>query len=311
MALSIKDIVAASYDAVVSNKPNNQWAESAVLRMMEKQGFVVRKNLGATIEEPLDYVANAGAGFLATDITTTSLAKTSVIGSASYSVAEVSVPMVWTKKDEATNPTQNQKIDYVKSLIENGLASHDDTIEQGLFAATATNGFESLLTSITEDGTGTIGGIVAGTDTMWKNKFADYATDTGATLQADLKGVFNACAKGTGGSQPTLVVTSATQHGLYEAALTANQRFADANEANGGFKVLKLSGADVVFSHRYTSDSYFFMNPKAIKLVVSKSHFRAKGEAQEHDDANAYVMKIYSALQLVTANRSRLGVCFT
>lgn len=314
MALSIKDIVAASYDAVLAEKrkPANQWAESALLRALDKQGFIKRMDLGATIETPLDYQINAGAGFLATDITSTSLSKTSVIGAASYSIAEVSVPIVWTKKDEATNPSTNQKIAYVKSLIENGIESHDDVVEAGLVAASATNGFESLQTIITEDGTGTIGGIVAGTDTMWKNKFKDYGTDTGATLLADLSTVFNDCSKGSGSaSQPSLVVTSATQFGVYESALTPNQRFVDERSANGGFKLLKFHDADVVFTHKYTSDSFFFLNPKALQLVVSKDYFRQKGDVFEVDDANAYVTKIYSALQLVTNNRSRLGVCFT
>jgi hypothetical protein len=312
MALSIKDIVAASYPAVLAAKrqPANQWAESAVLRTMEKMGFVKRKSLGATIECPLDYVANAGGEFLATDITATSLSKTSVIGAASYAVAEVSVPIVWTKKDEATNPTENQKIAYVKSLLENGISTHDDLIESALFAAAATQGFLSLPVLASEDGTGTIGGIVAGTDTMWKNQFDDYGDAT--ALLASMGTVFNACAKGSGSmSKPTLLITSPATHGVYEGKLVANQRFVDADEASGGFKSLAYRTAKMIFSHAYDGDSIFFANPKSLQLVVSKEFFRHRGETNEIDDANAYVTKLYSALQLVTDNRSRLGVAFT
>jgi hypothetical protein len=177
MALSIQDIVAASYDAVVAEKkkPANQWAENGLLRFMEKQGFIKRMDFGATIEAPLDYQINAGASFLATDVTATSLSKTSVIGAASYSIAELSVPVVWSKKDEATNPSENQKVAYVKSLLENAIQSHDDKLETALLAAAATSGFNSIPLVISEDGTGTIGGIVAATDTMWKNQFDDSA----------------------------------------------------------------------------------------------------------------------------------------
>lgn len=312
MALTIKDMVAASYPAVLAAKrrPENQWAESAALKCMEKKGFVKHVDFGPTLEETLDYVANAGGEFLATDVTATSLSKTSVIGAASYLPAQVSVPIVWTKLDEATNPTRNQKIAYVKSLLENGISTHDDLIERAIFAATATQGFLSLPVLATEDGTGTIGGIVAGTDTMWKNQFDDY-TDATALL-ASLRTVYNACAKGSGSmAQPTLIFTSPASHGVYEAKLTTNQRFIDSASASGGFKEIAFGNAQMIFSHAYSSDSYFFASPKSLQLKVSKSHFRAKGETNEVDTIQGYVTKLYSAIQLVTANRSRLGVSFT
>ena len=309
MALSITDILAASYPAVMKSKPENQWAESAVLRIMEKQGFVKREDLGATIEVTLDYLINPGAEFLASDITPTSQSKTSVLGAASYDIAELSVPMVWTKKDEVRNPSQNAKVKYVKSLIENGSASHDQLVERSLFASSATQGMLSLPLLMSEDGTGTVGGIVSGTDTMWKSQFDDYGDAT--ALLASLATVDNACKKGSGGSAPTLIVTSATAHGVLEGKLVANQRFGDANEANAGFKVLKHRGADVVFSNEYTSDSYFFLNPKAVQIIVSKGNFRSREETTPIPGYHAFESKIYSAMQLVTGNRSRLGVSFT
>lgn len=311
MALSITDIVAASYDAVLGEKrkPANQWAENAVLRFMDKKGFIKHVDLGATIETPLDYQINAGAAFLATDVTATSLSKTSVLGAASYSIAELSVPIVWSKKDEATNPSQNQKIAYVKSLLENGISSHDDKLEAALLAATATEGFNSIPVIVTEDGTGTVGGIVAGTDTMWKNQFDDYGAET--DLNLTLAQMYNAAAKGSGGSEPNLIVTSPTQHGDYEADLVANKRFVDSDEASGGFKALSFRNAQVIFSHKYTSDSLFLLSPKALQLVVSKGYFRQRGETNEVSNSNSFVTKLYSALQLVTNNRSRLAVSFT
>ncbi len=191
----------------------------------------------------MDYIANAGGAFLASDIDPTSLSKTSVIGAASSAVAEVSVPIVWTKKDEATNPTENQKIAHVKSLQENGIDTHDDPIERGMFAATATNGFLSLPVLITEDGTGTVGGIVSGTDTMWKNQFSDYGLGTAGLLEASMTGVWNACAKGSGSSSaPTLVVTSATSHGVFEATLQAKQQYVEASRLSYAAQLTALVG---------------------------------------------------------------------
>ena len=41
---------------------------------------------------------------------------------------------------------------------------------------------------------------------------------------------------------------------------------------------------------------------------MSKEYFRDKGETQELQNANGFVFKIYSAMQTVVDNRSRLGV---
>jgi hypothetical protein len=314
VALTIKDIVAASYPAVLAEarKPHNQWADSSLLSTMEKMGFVKHVSLGPTIEVPLDYVSNSAGEFLATDITATALTKTSVIGAASYAVAEVSVPIVWTKKDEATNPSANQKIAYVKALLTNGIDTHDGLVETALLAATATQGFNSLPVLATEDGTGTVGGIIAGTDTMWKNTFYDYGdTITLALVQAGLTAVYNGCSKGSvTTSRPTLCVTSSTQHASYEGLLTPLQRF-EGSSASGAFKSIMFKDVPMIFSSKYTSDSYFFMSPKSLQLIVSKEYFRNRGETSEVNAAHAFVTKLYSALQLVTPKRSALGVAFT
>lgn len=309
MALTIADIAAASYPAVVNarDKAANQWAESAFLRELQKQGGLKRVDFGPTIEVTLDYVRNSGAAILATPFTSTSTSATAVIGAASYAVAEVSVPVNWSKADDAKNPSQNQKIDYVTALLDNAMASHDDILEATLFATS--NGLVGFSDMITEDGTGTIGGIVSGTDTMWKNKFDEWTDDS--DIEAVFTSVWNLCAKGSGsGLAPTLIVSGADTQAIYESTLQTNQRFIDSSEANGGFKVLAFKNARYVFS-KAGGESAYFLNPKSYQVLASRSHFRMKGDTQEHYNANAYNFKIYSAVQAITNNRSRLGVAFS
>ena len=87
-------------------KAANQWLESAALRELERQGAIDRISLGATIEAPLDYRQNPDTAVLASDQDTASLLKTEVVTSASYNVAQISVPVVWTKGDDAKNPSK-------------------------------------------------------------------------------------------------------------------------------------------------------------------------------------------------------------
>lgn len=306
MALTIGQIVAVSYPAVLAEmrKAANQWAESAFLRELERQGAVERKSLGATIEAPLDYQRNPGAAFLASDLQPTSMSKTEVLTAASYDIAEVSVPIVWSKKDEVQNPSENQKIALVKSLLENGINSHDDLIEQYLFQ-TSTNGFLGLLTHIADAGTGSDGGIDSTTNTWWRNQQSTYVDDT--DIESAFTTVWNAAAKGSGSSLlPTLMVSDGATQALFEGTQQANQRYVDSQELKAGFKILAFKTARYVFS-QYGGTRVNFLNPKNFKVVASKEYFRDRGDTQEIPNANGFVTKIYSALQTITNNRSRLG----
>src|SRR6185312_3512578 len=119
-------------------------------------------------------------------------------------------PIVWSKKDEVRNPSENQKIALVAQLLENGIDSHDDLLEQALFA-TSTNGLLGLPTHIATAGTGSDGGIDAGTYTFWRNQQSTYVDDT--DIESAFTKTWNAAAKGSGSKlMPTLMVSdSATQ----------------------------------------------------------------------------------------------------
>lgn len=307
MALTISQIAAVSYPAVVADKRKaaNQWAASAFFREAERQGFIVRKSLGATIEVPLDYRANPDAQFMSQELQTYGMSKTEVVTAASYDIAELSVPVKWSKKDEATNPTENQKIALVAQLLSNALDSHDDLVEQAVFA-TSTNGFLGLGTHVTNAGTGSDGGIDSSIETWDRNQQSTYVDDT--DIEAAFTAVYNAAAKGSGEAIiPTMMVSDGPTQAIFEGTQQANQRWVDGQDLKAGFKTLGFKTARYIFSPR-ASTSTFFLNPKSAQLIVSKEYFRDKSETQEIQNANGYVFKIYSALQFVVAIRSRLGL---
>lgn len=303
-------MASVSYPAVLAEmrKGANQWAENAALRIMEKQGVIQRLDLGPTIEAPLDYRANPDTSVLANDQDEASLVKTEVMTSASYSVAQISVPVVWTKGDDAKNPTSNQKIALVKQLLENGINSHDDLIEQLIFTSSTAGGdeFNGLNSLVTASGTGTVGGIDASVEVWWKNYSDTYSDAT--DIEATFTTAFNKAAKGSGSSlQPKFMISGVAPHVTYESGLQTLQRFGDSSEADAGFKVLKFKNADYIFS-QYGGTKVYFLNPKNYSIVVSKQYFRDKGNTVEIPTQNAFVFKIYSALQAIVNNRSRLAM---
>jgi hypothetical protein len=310
LALSIEQIAAVSYPAVLAEmrKAANQWAESAALRELERQGAIQRISLGESIEVPLDYRPNPDTAVLASDQDTASLVKTEIATAASYAIAQMHVPVVWTKGDDAKNPTENQKISLVKQLLENGINSHDDLIEQLIFVSSTAGGdeFNGLDVLVPTTGNGTPGGIDASVETWWQN-YADTYTDA-TDIEAAFTEAFNTAAKGSGALlAPKFLISGADPHALYESSLQSLQRFVDVKDADAGFKTLAFKSCRYVFS-QYGDDKVYFLNPKNYNIVMSKQYFRDKGNTVEIPNQNAFVFKIYSAGQAVTSNKSRLAV---
>ena len=310
MALTVEQIAAVSYPAVLAEmrKPANQWAENAALRVLEKMGFVQHVSLGENIETPLDYRSNPDTAVLAADQDVAALVKTEVVSSAVYDIAQINVPVTWTKGDEAKNPSETQKIALVKTLLENGINSHDDLLEQRIFTSSTVggievNGLNDLIN--TTDGTGTVGGINASTETWWKNKFDSFID--GSDIEAAMTEIYNSAAKGSGAVlAPKVLISGSATHALYESQLQSLQRFTDSSEADAGFKTLAFKGAQYIFSHKGGTTIYF-LNPKNYQMVVSKQYFRDKGSTYDVPGQNAFYFLLYSAMQFVVNNRSRLG----
>ncbi len=316
MAIPTEQLVAATYDDVVNekNKAADQWSQASALSTLEELGGVKRVPGGATLQLTLDYKANSAADFLLTDVTGTSTSKTEILTAASYSFVPLVVPINWSFFDEAVNSDKNQKVDLVTSIVDNALSSHDQAIEDALFATTGgTDGFNTLIDIYSEDGNGTVGTIVASTETWWASQFKDWGTATGATLLGHYTTLFNSCSKGSGGSKPNVIIGSASMQSLFEAALVANQRFVSVTKASGGFTELAFKNIPYIFSSEATGndENAFMFNTKDTKLFVVQSAWRQRKTAVQHVNAAMMNMKVFSVLQLATRNRSRGGVIFS
>lgn len=307
---SITQIVASSYNAVLAKtrKPENQWAESAFMREMERLGAIQHEDFGPQIEVPLDWRRNPGAGFNATELEELSGAKTEVITAAQYAIAELSVPIVITRKDEVQNPSENQKIKLAASLSKNAIDSHDDLMEEALFAAATTQGFNSLPVLIPTGGQGSPGGIDAATLAFWRNAIQQYTNAT--DIVANLTTLWNEVIRGSGSTQtPKFLVSGSTPHAQYESTQQGLIRYMDQKEADAGFKILAFKTARYSFS-QYGGTSIYMGSPTTLMLKVSKGNFRDLGESTPLQLQNGKFQIVYSAVQLVTSNKSRLGVCY-
>jgi len=305
---SVSQIAAVSYNVVLAKKrkADNQWAESPLMKEYERQGFVKRVPGGPQIEAQLDYRRNPGAGFQSNDLDPLAMGKTEVVTAAIYDPAQLSVPVVWSKADEAKNPTVNQKIALTKQLLSNAIDSHDDIVEQALFAV-STNGFFGFQTLIPDSGQGTVGGINAATDTWWRNFSTTYAA-AGTDIKSKLTLTWNTATKGSGATiHPSLITSDAETQATYEGQEQSLQRWVGTKDLDGGFKTLAFKSARWIFS-QYGGTRIHMNTPKAINLIVFQGAFRDKGDTQELESGQGYRFSIFSMLQHVQRNKSRTAV---
>ena len=310
MALTVGQVAAVSYPDVLTSMrgAHNQWVANPALKEFESQGFMERASFGENIEVPMDYRSNPDTAVLVADQDTAALVNTEVMTSAVYDIAQMNVPVIWTRAEEAKNPTDTQKINLTRQKLENGINSHDDLLEQRIFTSSTAGGVEinGLNDLIANAGTGTVGGIDSSVETWHQNK-TDTFTDA-SDIEAAMTEMFNSCAKGTGESiVPTLLISGSATHALFEGQLQSLIRYNSREEANHGFKALAFKDARYIFSHR-GGTSMYFLNPRSYQLRVSKQYFRHKDETDRIQGQNASYFLIYSALQFVVMNRSRLGV---
>ena len=308
MALTIAQIVAASFNAVVTDggkKPTNQWAQNSLLDALERKGGVKRIAGGPQIEAPIDYRRNPGTAFLLTDLDPMAMGKTDVVNTAVYDIAQASVPVVWSKGDDAKNPEENQKVDFVAALLTNANQAHDDLIEQALFSTT-TSGFLGLQTLLADNGQGTVGGINSAVDTFWRNIAGTFAL-AGTDMIAKLTLAWNQASKGSGGKTPNLLVSDAATQATFEATQVPLQRYESSQSLKAGFTSLAYKSAEYAFS-QYGTARIYMLNTAFFNLIMYKGAARQKGETQEIDNGNGYRFFIYTALQAIVTARSRMAV---
>lgn len=311
MALTVSQLAAVSYPLVLGamRDPANQWLDTTAMKVLEKFGAIEKVDYGENIEVPLDYRSNPDSAVLATDQDQHALIKTEVLTSAVYDIAQISQAVTMTKADDVKNSSQAQKVSLVKALLRNAINTHDDLIEQLIFTSSTAGGteFNGLDVLVPTSGTGSPGGISATTESWWVNYADTYLAD-GSDMEAVMTTAHNETLKGSGSNMGSkFLLSGAAPHALYESGLTSLQRFNDTNEASGGFKTLYFKTNPYAFS-QYGGENVYFLNSEHYKLTVSRQAFRDKSETIPVQGQNASYFIIYTALQAVTSNKSRLAV---
>lgn len=310
------------YKKVIDNVTKN----NGLLTVMKERGNIKTDASGGyEIVMPLSYAENSTyqrySGY-----DTLNIGASDVLSAAKYDWCQVALHVTASGRELKMNNSEQKMIDLVKSRIDVAMATAANNMSIDLYGTGAlTNQIGGLGALITADGTGTVGGIVAGTYTFWKNKFqevagGDVAADgafTGTALTyANLRTAMTQqwLATNRGADKPDLIVASHDMYTLYESGLNDLQRYSDAKTGQLGFETLKYKSANIIFDDNTnfatTAEKMYFLNTKYLYLIEHPEARWTEDDEKVPVNQDAVVVPIYWMGQLCCSNRSLQGVLF-
>lgn len=235
----------------------------------------------------------------------------------SWKQAAVAVSMSGLEMD-VQNAGPDAFIDLFAGRLEQAEREFINELSDGIYSnGTGSGGKQigGLQLLVSDDGTGTVGGIVAATYTWWKNQFYDFSvagpTPGPSTIQRAMNTLFLQCKLNR--EAPDLIVADNTYYNYYWESLQAIQRTQSNQMAAAGFRGLEFMGADVIAdggnggsapsSHMYMLNTNFLhWRPHAKRNMVVLNPDR---HAVNQD---AFVRLIGFAGNMTTSGRRYQGV---
>lgn len=294
---------------------DNVSGHNALYRRLKVNGKIKKLDGGYEIVEPLDYAENSTfqrySGY-----DTLNISASDVLSAAKYSWVQSAVNVTASGLELRQNSGKNQIVDLAKSRLKNAMRTAANNMSVDLYSTGAlTNQMGGLGAIITSDGTGTVGGIVSGTYTFWKNQFREITGSnawTKSTIRDEMQALWISQVRGT--DKPDLIVSTNDMYSAYWGGLSDNQRYTndEKNEATVGFQSLKFNTADVMHDNNSnftaTGEKMYFLNTEYLKLVVHRDANWTQLDDRNSVNQDAVVIPIIWQGQLTCSNRSLQGV---
>jgi hypothetical protein len=286
--------------------------QNALMTWLKAKGHIRTESGGYEIAIPLDYAENSTyQRFSGYDTLNTSASD--VLSAAKYDWSQAAIHVTASGRELLMNNGEAAMIKLVKARVKNAIRTAANNMSIDVYSDGAlTNQIGGLAALITQAGTGTVGGIVSGTYTFWKNQFVDMTTPASTNIIGYMNTLWLSLVRGT--DKPDLIVSSHDLYNFYESALQANQRYADSKSASAGFESLKYKSAFVIFDSNTnfttTTEDMYFLNTDYLYLIEHAEAKWTQDDEKKPVNQNAVVIPMYWMGQLVTSNRSLQGLAF-
>lgn len=304
-----------------SDVADNVSKHNGLMYTIKKKGKIKTISGGYEIAIPLEHSENGTyqrySGFEGLNTSASD-----ILSAAKYEFRQVALHVTASGRELRMNMSKEKMIDLVKIRKSNALHTAGnnfsiDTYSDGALPEQV-NGLANLIQT---DGTGTVGGIVSGTYTFWKNKFKEMtgtnlAASPSAANAVSMKADMNALwlSLNVGADKPDTIVMSHDFYALFELGEQQLQRYADADMAQAGFQTLKYKSANVIFDDNTNfatnAEKAYFLNTNYLYLAQHSEAKWTVDEEKRPTNQDAVVIPIYWMGNWACSNRSRQGVLF-
>lgn len=283
---------------------------NALYRYMKEKGNIRKLDGGNSIVRPLDYAENSTyqryAGMDALNVQ-----QSDVLSAAEYQWTQAAIHVVASGLELRKNSGKNQIIDLARSKLKNALRTAANNMSVDIYSDGALpNQMGGLGHLVTSDGTGTVGGIVAGTYPFWKNQFYECPTaPSKTTIKTHMNTLWLQCVRGA--DKPDLLVSSNDFYNFYWESLQDLQRFSSSNKAAAGFDSLKYGPADIIFDSNSnfstTAEVMYFLNTDYLEMVVHQDANWTEFSEKMPVNQDAELIPLLFMGQMCCSNRSLQG----
>jgi len=286
---------------------------NALFRRLKNKGKIKTVGGGYEIVVPLDYAENSTylrySGYDQQNI-----GASDVLSAAKYDWMQASIHVTASGRELRMNNSKEQMINLVKARVQNAKRTTANNMSVDIYSdGSLSNQIGGLATLIQNDGTGTVGGIVSGTYTFWKNKFREISgsnTWTSSTITGEMNAIWLTLNRGA--DQPDLIISSHDFYVAYEASLQTNQRYMRADEAGAGFESLVYKGKPIIFDSNTnfstTAEKMYFLNTDYLWLFQHPDAQWSQEDDRVPVNQDAVVIPLYWMGNMACSNRALQGV---
>lgn len=290
---------------------------NALLARMYKKGRYRRDDGGLSIACPLDYAENSTYQRYS-DFDVLNVSQSNAITAAEYQWRQVAVNVVASGRELRINSGEPRIINLAKARMKNAIRTFKNNFSTDVYSdGSLSNQINGLQALISNSGTGTVGGIAAGSWPFWVNQVQSAAspiqgggaiTPGPTTIESLMLPLWLAQVRGE--DKPDLIVSANDYYTFYEQSQTSIKRYTTNDEAQGGFISMKYKTADVFFDggSGIPTSTMYFINTDFLELVVHEAADLDMVDEIRPYNQDAVVMPILWMGNLTLSNRYLQGV---
>jgi hypothetical protein len=311
---TVNQLVATTIANYHKDFADNVSNSNAVLAQLKQGGRTRVVEGGRTINTPLTYAEETFAWYSGTELLSRAVKET--ISEASYAPYNAVASVTLSGPDLAKNRGRERILNLLEGKLDNAEATMSNNITKSIYGdGSVAKSFVGLKAFVTDNGTGTVGGINTTPWAFWMNQFQPVARATGLqypALKAAMNALWMKLVRGT--EHPDLLIADGEVYATYESGLQENQRYADSKLGGLGFETLKYKSATMVFDGAATGISVapagaaYFLNTKYLKFeIYSGYNFEALDLPDQSPDMDAITKHIGFMGALTLSNRAMQG----